>query len=129
MKKRTGRGKSAATEKANKTWNGPRHGWDEVAHNWNALHAGATPLGIPLDTLGLESVESSQKAESKPTARKVLLSPVLKNNGLSIRDWASKANVSFDTARDYLNGKSDPYPSTRKKLADALGIRVEDFPT
>jgi hypothetical protein len=36
--------------------------------------------------------------------------------------------VDFHTANDYLKGKTNSYKSTRKKLADALGVPVEELP-
>jgi hypothetical protein len=36
--------------------------------------------------------------------------------------------VDFHTANDYLKGITNPYASTRKKLADSLGVLVKDLP-
>jgi lambda repressor-like predicted transcriptional regulator len=54
--------------------------------------------------------------------------PILAKNGWSIHDWAIESEVDFHTANNYLKGKSKPYRSTRKKLADSLGISVQDLP-
>ena len=48
--------------------------------------------------------------------------------GWSILDWANEARVDYHTADDYLKGQSNPYQSTRRKLADALGVPVEELP-
>jgi len=43
-------------------------------------------------------------------------------------DWAKVAKVDFHTADAYLKGETNPYPSTRRKLARALEIKVEELP-
>jgi len=43
-------------------------------------------------------------------------------------EWAQESGVDFHTASSYLKGKTKPYQSTRKKLADSLGIPGEDLP-
>jgi lambda repressor-like predicted transcriptional regulator len=53
---------------------------------------------------------------------------MLDEKGWSIGDWANKAGVSYHTVADYLNGKKVPYPSTRAKLASALGVPVNSLP-
>lgn len=74
-------------------------------------------------------------AGSKPTRtartnrREALLKPLLDEKGLSVHDWAKAAEVDFHTANNYLKGKTQPYPSTLKKLAHALGIEVANLPT
>jgi len=55
-------------------------------------------------------------------AREAFVRPLLEKRGWSIRDWAAKANVNHRTANDYLEGVTNPYPSTRKKLAQALDL-------
>lgn len=62
------------------------------------------------------------------TRRKSIIMALLERNGLSVHDWANRAKVDFHTARNYLNGKATPYPSTLKKLALPLGIEVEKLP-
>ncbi|MGC2529827.1 MAG: helix-turn-helix transcriptional regulator [Candidatus Acidiferrum sp.] len=69
------------------------------------------------------------KHEQRNT-RKAFIKPILDKQGLSIHDWATKANVDFHTANNYLKGKTkQPYPATLKKLAEALGIEVTKLPT
>lgn len=60
--------------------------------------------------------------------REALLRRVLREQGMSVHDWATKAEVDYHTADNYLKGKSDPYPATRKKLAHALGFEVGKLP-
>jgi hypothetical protein len=62
------------------------------------------------------------------TERKLFVEPILTENGWSILDWASNSKVDFHTADSYLKGKTNPFPSTRKKLADALKVKVDDLP-
>jgi hypothetical protein len=60
--------------------------------------------------------------------RQAFVRPILTDKGWSIHDWADKANVDFHTANEYLKGTTNPYASTRKKLADSLGVAVADLP-
>jgi len=130
--------KRAATKKADKRHPDPalltpRHGWDEVAHNWEALHAEAEECQphsrtAEVDSLDAASAQNAPRVAAKKPTRKDLLEPMLAAKGFSVRDWAIQADVDFHTARDYRNGKTRTYRTTRKKLADALGIRVEDLP-
>lgn len=60
--------------------------------------------------------------------RKSFVMPILQTKGWSVHDWAINSGVDFHTANDYLNGKTKPYSSTRKKLAESLGIEVQDLP-
>lgn len=59
--------------------------------------------------------------------RQRFVKPLLTAKGWSIHDWARSASVDFHTANNYLKGKTRPFPNTRKKLGDALG--VENLPT
>jgi hypothetical protein len=61
-------------------------------------------------------------------ARETCLRPILDARGFSVHDWAKAAKVDFHTANDYLNGETEPHPSTLKKLADALGVKVANLP-
>lgn len=71
--------------------------------------------------------ERSNFASRKPMRAK-FIKPILEQNGFSIHDWAKKAGVDFHTANNYLRGKTRPFPETRKKLADAIGIKVNQLP-
>jgi len=48
--------------------------------------------------------------------------------GWSLLDWAIHAGVDWHTTSDYANGRTNPYRSTRLKLATALGLSVHDLP-
>src|SRR5579859_262985 len=54
--------------------------------------------------------------------RQAFVLPLLEQRGWSIFEWANEAGVDHATAIDYLRGIRKPYPSTRAKLAKALGI-------
>jgi len=72
-----------------------------------------------------------QGMSERPVAsnqRGAFLKPILDQKGFSVHDWARQADVDFHTANDYLNGKTNPYKSTRRKLADAIGLKVEELP-
>jgi hypothetical protein len=66
--------------------------------------------------------------ETRDGKRQSVVRPLLEKNGWSILDWAAESNVDFHTADNYLKGKTNPYRSTRKKMADALGMPVTDLP-
>src|SRR5258708_2480699 len=86
------------------------------------------------DILNLEAYKAFQHPHSGypgriwSGARAAFVKPILERKGWSILDWAIESRVDFHTASDYLKGKTKPYPSTRKKLADALGVPVRDLP-
>jgi hypothetical protein len=48
--------------------------------------------------------------------------PILTGKGWSTFEWATESKVDFHTADDYMKGTTNPYPSTRKKLATSLDI-------
>ena len=52
----------------------------------------------------------------------------MKQKGWSRLDLAANAHVDHHTVNDDLNGRTRPYPSTLKKIADALGIAIEVLP-
>lgn len=61
--------------------------------------------------------------------RDLLIRPMLLEKGWSIHDWATTAAVDFHTADNYLKGKTKkPYPTTLRKLALALGVKVDSLP-
>jgi hypothetical protein len=60
--------------------------------------------------------------------RAAFITPILEKKGWSILDWANNSGVDFHTANDYLRGSTKPYASTRKKLADSLGVTVDELP-
>jgi hypothetical protein len=69
------------------------------------------------------------KSKEKPKpSRESFVKTILDSKGWSIFDWANEANVSHATAIDYLHGKTKPHPSTRLKLATALGITAQQLP-
>ena len=74
------------------------------------------------DSLGAEATKVGA------SARAGFVMPILKKKGWSILDWANEARVDYHTADDYLKGQTNPYPSTRRNLADALGVPVEELP-
>jgi hypothetical protein len=77
------------------------------------------------------SPEPRAQAESGGPAsiRNAFVKPILTTKGWSILDWANSSGVDFHTANDYLKGATKPYRSTRKKLADSLGVDAGALPT
>jgi hypothetical protein len=90
---------------------------------------GGTPGGTT-DTrtdLGTSAPESELDVTNPANQRKSFVRHILEGKGWSTLDWAKHSGVDYNTAAAYLKGKKS-YRSTRKKLADSLGIRVEDLP-
>jgi lambda repressor-like predicted transcriptional regulator len=87
----------------------------------------------------LESTKQQQKepklgtkTDTKPEAptakaRQSLVDPMLANKGWSLLDWANEAEVAYNTVAGYLAGKKT-YPSTKVKLAKALGLEANQLP-
>ena len=90
--------------------------------------------GSQADAHELPAVISPSEPQPQPessgpgSVREAFVMPILTAKGWSIYDWATNAGVDFHTANDYLKGQTKPYPSTRKKLADSLGVDVGVLP-
>jgi hypothetical protein len=70
-----------------------------------------------------------RKGTGVSSTRRQMIEPILKQKGFSVTEWASKSGVDVHTALNYLNEKTkNPDASTRKKLAEGLGINVGQFP-
>lgn len=52
---------------------------------------------------------------------------MIKNQGLSINAFCNKNHVSQKTMVRILMDGHNPYPSTAKKIADGLGVKIEDL--
>jgi lambda repressor-like predicted transcriptional regulator len=82
-----------------------------------------------------EAAANPQSHPHKPTTTKQIsqyrrdfIGPKLLEKGWSRLQWAMEAEVAYNTVSDYLSGKKKPYPSTRVKLAKALGISANHLP-
>jgi hypothetical protein len=75
-----------------------------------------------------EPVATQLPIIEKEKARKAFVIPILEAKGWSSLDWATESRVSYHTAADYLEGSTDPYRSTRLKLAKSLGVAVDALP-
>lgn len=74
------------------------------------------------------AVVGSENLQKKLGARKAFLDKRRKTKGYSLKDWAKQAGVAVSTVRGYWSGKTNPHPSTLWKLAQALGISIEEMP-
>lgn len=63
----------------------------------------------------------------QPT-REEFVKSILESKGWSVLDWATEAEVTHATAMDYLHGKTKPHRSTRLKLANGLGVSIQQLP-
>jgi hypothetical protein len=80
----------------------------------------------------IEAAENPQSASgqsvlSSTNKRELHVRPLLEQKGWSTHDWAVHSNVDSHTAYDYLKGKTNPYASTRAKLAKSLEIDVTEL--
>jgi len=91
-------------------------------------HACSKPAGQQLVAAEADEREGKQRSDRTKSKRVSVVQPLLDKRGWSPNDLAIQAGVDFHTANNFLNGSANPYPSTRKKLADALGIRPDELP-
>lgn len=94
----------------------------------DALHRAPRWLDIaPEDTLppdvpiAQSPPEAAGDTQSKSERRMAVVMPRLKELGFSKETWAGEADVDRRTVVDYLKGRTEPRPETRKKMAEALG--------
>jgi lambda repressor-like predicted transcriptional regulator len=85
----------------------------------------------------METIAKEQEAKSDKRARGALdsqnarasfVKPLLDKKGWSVFKWAQEANLDYHTVSGYLNNETKPYPQTRKRMADSLGVPVENLP-
>jgi ribosome-binding protein aMBF1 (putative translation factor) len=74
------------------------------------------------------SAENIGPSEDKADRRRKVIDPRLAKSGWSTLDWAKEANVDYNTASDYLNGRTTPRRHTLRKLAQAIGVSPLDMP-
>ena len=60
--------------------------------------------------------------------RKAVIDPLLEAKDWTPNKWATKAGLDPSVAYDYLAGKSNPRRENRRALAEALGLKYQDFP-
>jgi lambda repressor-like predicted transcriptional regulator len=71
---------------------------------------------------------SEDTPETRSDRRKAVILPILNKKGWSNLDWATESGVDYHTVNDYFLGKTTPYRSTRKKLAESLELKPEELP-
>lgn len=109
---------------------------DKTAHNERPNYQEQVAVARHSDTASpvQNNGKTTQKVGSKSTTatasneRESVVLRILDNNGWSIHRLAVEATVDFHTVNDYLKGRTRPNRSTRKQLADALGIAVDELP-
>jgi lambda repressor-like predicted transcriptional regulator len=74
---------------------------------------------------GRQAIQPSQNTEEK---RRAFVEPLLREKGWSAFQWSLEAEVAPHTVVDYLAGITKPYRKSRVKLANALGIPVNQLP-
>ena len=87
----------------------------------------ATRHGIRHLQLNVESA-GEPPDRKRPNKRELFVNPVLDKKGWSLLNWAQASNVDFHTVQNYLSGKTKSYKSTRKQLAESLGVDVQNLP-
>ena len=71
-------------------------------------------------------VESGSVSQAE--ARTEFVRRILVQKGMTLSGLAAEAGLDPKTIRNYVDGKSKSYPHTRKRIADALGVDVQDLP-
>ncbi len=71
---------------------------------------------------------AQQEIEGTAQRRQAFVEPILRRKGWSRHDLAIHAAVDHHTINDYANGRTKPYSSTLKKIADALEVSPEALP-
>jgi hypothetical protein len=70
-----------------------------------------------------------ESPEDRRMRRREIVAPQLTRLGWSIQRWADHAGVEYKTVRQYMNGATRTLRAdTRKSLASALQLAVEDLP-
>jgi lambda repressor-like predicted transcriptional regulator len=88
------------------------------------------PDGEPATSNAMDALYEGDETtcSTNTKARSSFVTPILEKKGWSVADWAKEAKVDYKTVHSYLKRATAPYPNTRKKLADALGVRVDLLP-
>ena len=85
------------------------------------------PLGLPHNTTGWVPTALRQENFGKFPFQ-ALFKELRTGRGLSIRKLAEEAGVSTETIYSLEHGRREfIWPRTAKKLADALGVKVQDL--
>lgn len=85
-------------------------------------------LAEVLAARGVSAPQASDPVTTKAAQRRAVVERLLNAQGLSVPQWAVRAGVNQTVAYDYLSGKTDPRPSNRRALAEALNLQTEQLP-
>jgi lambda repressor-like predicted transcriptional regulator len=108
----------------------------EHAHDLSGMtlpsrqEAGQSSELSPEETVADRHDNAIRENEAPPArnAREAFVLPILEEKGWSVHRFSVEAELDFHTVNDYLKEKTKPNRSTRKQLADALGIPVTKLP-
>jgi len=81
-----------------------------------------------VDSIEQHPAQPGKKQKDIAETRKAFIEPMLTERGWSILDWANEAEVAYHTAADYLSGATNPFRSSRAKLAKALSVSPNTLP-
>jgi hypothetical protein len=90
-------------------------------------NAASSPKSSPANNLR-PPPNNSLDTVTTNSPRRDFVQPILETKGWSIEDWAIESKVAYHTAADYLSGRTNPYASSRVKLAKSLGVPVQQLP-
>jgi len=93
-----------------------------MAQAWHRRYLAQVPLLF--EAMSRPELALSQVSER----RRAYVQPHLQRRGLTVSSWADAAGVDPSVAYDYLSGKSNPRPESRRALAEALGASPQDLP-
>lgn len=103
-------------------------GWIGAANLQDAFQKASIHFRRPDGAAVIVAAAVPTAASTPEVTRESFVKAILDSKGWSVFEWATEAEVSHATAIDYLHGKTKPHPSTRQKLAKALGIPVQQLP-
>ncbi len=93
-----------------------------MAQEWHRRYLSQVPEIIA-------SISKPERALSQAAEkRRAFVQPRLEALGFTASSWADRAGVDASVAYDYMNGKSNPRADSRRALAEALKVSVNELP-
>jgi hypothetical protein len=80
------------------------------------------------ESSGKDARPASNAADTRGADRRAVLDPILRRKGYSRSKWANVAGVDPSVVYDYMKGDSNPNPESRKALAEAIELPVDELP-
>lgn len=94
-------------------------GPEPLDHQWGAVEGDDSAAAVTVD---------GPQEDVGETRRRVIM-PILAKKGFTRGGWALEAGVDPSVVYDYLAGRSNLSPWSRKQLAEALGLSPDELPS